>query len=262
MMWYGNNNNIRNISINGTTIPMVDHTKFLGVYLDSDLSWNTHVNYVLDKIWGNKRLLACGRNLLDNHSLKNIYYAHIHSHLTYGITVWGSMTSKTQLNDLKKVQNQCIRIINKESITSDITGQYEKLKVLKLDQLVKLQLCKLGHMISHNQLPTPIHNMFESKGGRKTHHYPTKGKHIPNIQTHSSEIFNKSFMCRSLMEYNLLPQHLRVNTPYKCFVRIYKAMLDTNFQVSRPSGWSTEIYWHSIWWNSNPTKIGLIALQY
>ena len=110
---------------------------------------------------------SCIRNLLDTHSLINIYYAHIHSHLSYAITVWGSMSSKTQLNGLRKVQNQCIRIINKESTTSDITGQYEKLKVLTVDQLVKLHLCKLGHMISHKQLPTPIHNMFEAKGGKK-----------------------------------------------------------------------------------------------
>ena len=169
--------------------------------------------------------------MLDKHSLKNIYYAHIHSHITYALTAWGSMVSKAQLNDLEKIQNQCIRIINKESATSDITGQYEKLRILKLDQLVKLHLCKLGHMISHDQLPIPIHRMFKARGGKKSHHYPTRRKHIPNIQTHSSEIFNKSFMCRSLMEYNLLPQHLRTNVPYQRFVLNYKAMLNTNFQA-------------------------------
>ena len=149
----------------------------------------------------------------------------------YALTAWGSMVSKAQLNDLEKIQNQCIRIINKESATSDITGQYEKLRILKLDQLVKLHLCKLGHIISHDQLPIPIHRMFKARGGKKSHHYPTRRKPIPNIQTHSSEIFNKSFMCRSLMEYNLLPQHLRTNVPYQRFVSNYKAMLNTNFQA-------------------------------
>ena len=38
------------------------------------------------------------------------------------------MASKTELNDLRKIQNQCICIINKKSATSDIAGQYEKLK--------------------------------------------------------------------------------------------------------------------------------------
>ena len=163
--------------------------------------------------------------------MKNIYYSHIHSHITYALTAWGSMASKAQLNDLKQIQNQCIQIINKESATSDITEQYEKLRILKLDQLVKLNFCKLGHMISHNQLLTPIHRMFKAKGGKKSHHYPTRRKHIPNIQVHSSETFNKCFMCRSLMEYNILPQDLRAHIPYKRFVLNYKALLNTNFQA-------------------------------
>ena len=163
--------------------------------------------------------------------MKNIYYAHIHSHITYALTAWESMVSKTELNDLRKIQNQCIRIINKKSATSDITGQYEKLKILKLDHLINLQLCKLGHMISHDQLSIPIHRMFEAKGGKKLHCYPTRRKHIPNIQAHPSETFNKSFMCRSLVEYNLLPQHLRINVPCRCFITSYKTMLYNNFQA-------------------------------
>ena len=110
-----------------------------------------------------------------------MYYAHIHSHIMYTLTARGSMVSKAQLNDFRKIQNQCIQIINNESATSDITGQYEKLRILKLDQLVKLHLCKLGHMIRHDQLPIPIHRMFKARGGKKSHCYPNRRKHIPNI---------------------------------------------------------------------------------
>ena len=141
------------------------------------------------------------------------------------------MATRNELNDLKKIQNQCIHIINKKSATSDIAGQYETLKILKLDHLINLHLCKLGHMISHDQLPILIHRMFEAKGGKKLHHYLTQRKHIPNIQAHSSEIFNKSFMCRSIMEYNLLPQHLRINIPCQHFITNYKTMLNNNFQA-------------------------------
>ena len=210
---------------------MVRYTKFLNVDPDDDLTWHVHINHILDKIHANKWLLTCGKSLLDKHSLKNIYYAHVHSHITYSLAVWGSMVSKAQLNDLRKVQNQYIWIINKKSATSDITGQYENLRILKLDELVKLHLCELGHMISHNQLPIPIHKMFDERGGKKSHHYPTQRKNIPNIQAHASEVFNKSFMCRSLMEYNLLPQQLRKNIPYLHFASNCKAFLTTNFQA-------------------------------
>ena len=166
-MVFGKNEIDFNIDVEGVIIPLVKHTKFFGVYLDNELSWRVHVNHVLDKIQANKRLLSHGWNLLDCHTLRNIYYAHIHSHISYGLTVWGSMASKAQLSDLKKVQNQCIRIINKRPITSDITGQYEELKILNVETLIKLHLSKLGHMISHSQLPTPIHKIFNDKGGLK-----------------------------------------------------------------------------------------------
>ena len=108
MIWFGKNSNSINMKIEDIIIPIVKYTKFLGVYLDDELTWHAHINHILDKIQTNKRLLACGRNFLDNHSLKNIYYAHIHSHITYALTAWGSMVSKAEFNDLRKIQNQCI----------------------------------------------------------------------------------------------------------------------------------------------------------
>ena len=172
----------------------------------------------MDKIQANKHLLSLGKNLLDHHTLKNIYYAPIHSHISYGLTVWGSMASKAQLSNLKKVQNQCIWIVNKKPITSDITGQYEELKILNVETLIKFHLCKLGHTISNSQLPTPIHKIFNDKGGLKTHRYPTRRKNAPNIQVHTLELFNKSFMCRGQVEYNLLPQYSKENLPNKSYV--------------------------------------------
>ena len=231
IMLFGKNNIDFIIDIEEVIIPLVKHTKFLGVYLDNELSWQVHVNHVLDKIQDNKCLLSLGQNLLDHHTLKNIYYAHIHSHISYGLTVWGSMASKTQLSDLKKVQNQCIRMINKRPITSDITDQYEELKILNVGTLIKLHLCKLGHMISHSQLSIPIHKIFNDKGGLKRHRYPTRRKNTPNIQAHTLELFNKSFICRGLVEYNLLPQYLKENLLYKRFDAKCKKHLTNNFQT-------------------------------
>ena len=231
IMLFGKNKIDFNIDIEGEIIPLVKHTKFLGVYLDNELSWQVHINHVLDKIQANKHLLSLRQNLLDSLTLKNTYYAHIHLHISYGLTVWGSMASKAQLCNLKKVQNLCIQIINKRTITSDITGQYEELKIFNVETLIKLHLCKLGHMISHSQLPTPIHKIFNDKGGLKRHRYPTRRKNTPNIQVHTLELFNKSFMCRGLVEYHLLPQYLKENLLYKRFVVKCKIHLTNNFQA-------------------------------
>ena len=104
MNFWSSNTNF-SITVDGSPIPVVSHTKFLGVHLDSELSWHIHLNTLIEKIQTNKCLLSLGRNLLDTYSLKNIYYAHIHSHLIYTITAWGSMASPSKIKELAKLQS-------------------------------------------------------------------------------------------------------------------------------------------------------------
>ena len=66
----------------------------MGVTIDDNLNWSCHINYLYSKLLANKRLLQNAKKLLTSTTLKLIYYAHIHSHLTYGLTVWGNMISK------------------------------------------------------------------------------------------------------------------------------------------------------------------------
>ena len=64
-------------------------TKFLGINLDNNLSWGHHFNILYNKLLLNRRLLALSKNTLSIMAALSIYYAHIYSHLTYTIVVWG-----------------------------------------------------------------------------------------------------------------------------------------------------------------------------
>ena len=96
------------VSVNGRKIPLVRSTKFLGVYIDNMLSWHPHINHVMEKLNNNRRLLQLGKKLLNTHCKRNIYFGHIHSHLVYGILIWGSMVNESQLNGFRKIQDHCI----------------------------------------------------------------------------------------------------------------------------------------------------------
>ena len=62
-----------NVTVDGTTIPQVSSTRFLGVLVDEELSWDQHVLYVIEKIQSNKHLISLSRNLLPTHCLHSIY---------------------------------------------------------------------------------------------------------------------------------------------------------------------------------------------
>ena len=97
--------------MNNFNIPIVSNTMFLGVHLDNQITWTVHINGLLEKIHLNRQMLSLGKNLLDRNSLWSVYFGHIHSHLNYGLTVWGSILSASQLSDLWKAQDECINIV-------------------------------------------------------------------------------------------------------------------------------------------------------
>ena len=116
--WPVNDTNTSTIKIMDVEIPVVQLTKFLGVYLDDKLKWEYHANQVYDKIQANKQLLNISKNFLDVQMMIKIYYAHIYSHLRYRLVVWGSMMTKTSKNELEKLQKACIHLVNKRKKNS------------------------------------------------------------------------------------------------------------------------------------------------
>ena len=103
MNFWQNGNNMK-LDIDDIPVPIVTTTKFLGVYLDNQLNWKLHTTILFNKIQSNKYLLSISKNLLNEQSLRSIYFAHIYSHLNYSLVTWGSMISNTRNKHLPNVQ--------------------------------------------------------------------------------------------------------------------------------------------------------------
>ena len=101
----------RNICANNTRLPDVMHTKFLGIWLDPKLLWEHHLSRLFLKLNTNMNLLKSTKFYLSPHARKNLYYAQIYSHMTYGIVLWGNMIKKEQLYKLQKYQNKCFTLL-------------------------------------------------------------------------------------------------------------------------------------------------------
>ena len=216
------------ITLNDEPIPMVNTTKFLGVYIDKTLSWHHHANHVIEKLNNNKQLLTMSKNLLNQQCHKNIYYGHIHSHLTYGLTVWCSMINASQMATLEKIQDQCVLLVIGKKNFATISTAYKTLSILQFKDLVKHKLCKLAHSIQYKSILLPLITLFSSHGRQKTHRYPTRNKNIPNVQHHHTQTFNRSFMCHSLMEYSKLPIYIKNEKSPKRFKILLKKYLGSN----------------------------------
>ena len=102
------------IQINKKAIQQVQYVKYLGVLIDSQLTFAQHIASVVKKVSRVTGLMYRIRNCVDNQTLKMIYYSLIYSHLLYGIPIWGN-ADEVHISPLYILQKKAIRlIVNKD----------------------------------------------------------------------------------------------------------------------------------------------------
>ena len=81
-------------------------------------------------------------------ALLKLYYALIHSHLLYGLAIWGS-TFPSNLNKLASLRNKAVKLVTGGKYQDHGTPFYSQLNVLKLLDLVKHETAKIVHCHLH-----------------------------------------------------------------------------------------------------------------
>ena len=167
-------------------------------------------------------LLVHAKHLLPMDALRKIYFAHIYTHLTYSLVVWGSMINKSSYNSLYKLQKECVKLMANVPKSSCVEPIFDRLNLIRLSDLIGNELKKLGYKVAHKLFPEPLIELFQINGGRKKHRYETHQKGIPSVQNHSTFLFNKSFLCKCLSLYSKLPNSVRQKSSLNGFYRIIR----------------------------------------
>ena len=221
------------IEIQDITIHPSKNCKFLGIILDDKLDWTPHINDRILKIKCNKNMLQTSVNCLTPSAKKLIYYGQIHSHLIYCLLVWGSFCKKGDLTWLSKAQNKCVKLIEPKS---DLNAIYKKHKIMKIDELIKLEEIKFGYKQINKLLPKRLQYIVDhdSKGLTltKKHTYNTRNKRIPNCPNSHNHKYRNSFLNKGIISFSNLPYQTKckrtINAVISCFK---KAIFDQNKNV-------------------------------
>lgn len=212
-------NNNKRSTFNGTIaayekeIKRVPNTKFLGIYIDELLNWNKHVQHLSLKVSSGIYSLNMVKNMIPLDSKKLLYFANIQSHLRYALSVWGPLTSSSNIKKLQIQQNRAIRALFVIKKRSRLLPYYKQAKILNIENLMALELTKISYRYVNNALPTRIINLFE----HETHEYNTRYRHFPQAITHSVHIYNKSFLARAPHLWLQLTTSLRNSESIKTF---------------------------------------------
>jgi len=97
------------VKLNGTPITKVTNCRYLGLYIDSNLNWTYHIDYIYNKLLKFVGIFYKLRNKLPSVILRAIYFAFVHPHLLYGIELYAN-TGSTHLSKLETLNNRLLRI--------------------------------------------------------------------------------------------------------------------------------------------------------
>ena len=196
------------------------------MWLDHHLNWFTYIEKLIIRLKRNINLLKHSKNLMTKDSKRLVYFAHIQSHIKYGIVLWGNAMSQDQISKLTKIQTKCISYI-------DQTCDFKSLKILKISSIIDLENCKFGYKLINGILSIKIEECCLYDNNRqsltKTHGYYTRNKKIPNVPIKMNKQYRASFLNKGSQSLLKLPMEIREKPNLRSFTKALKSHLFTSY---------------------------------
>jgi hypothetical protein len=183
------------VTYNDKKVTTVDSTKFLGLTLDSLLSWRKHIEAIIPKLNAATFAIRVLQPLLSLDSLKLIYYSYFHSILSYGIIFWGNTPHN---NVIFKMQKKIIRIMTGIRNRDSCREYFKRLEILPLQSqyLLSLLLFVTEHT-EYFRLNSEIHS------------FNTKNKYNFHLPPAKLTIFQKGPYYSGIRAFNNLPTYVK-----------------------------------------------------
>ena len=112
------------------------------------------------------------------------------------------------------------------SRTDPLNTTYKKYRILKLDDVIDLELKKFGDKLYHNLLPSNLlHELKTDSDGRtlaKQHCYNTRNKKILKLPRFNKKTYQNSFLVQSIKKFSKLPTELKNSINIEQFTRKVK----------------------------------------
>ena len=216
-----------NINIDGISIERVNENKFLGVIIDENINWKTHIKNTLNKLSRSISILSKAKHVLDRNSLRILYCSLVLPYLNYCSEVWGN-TYKCSLNAITILQKRAIRIINNAGFRDHTNALFIKSKIIKFVDIVEYKTAQIMYKARNNQLPGNIQKLFFERDGR----YNLRGE--ANLKTLRARTTMKSFCIsiRGVKLWNSLDAGLQQCFSVNQFKKRYKEHLFKRYNTT------------------------------
>ena len=169
------------LKIQKKAISQKQSVKYLGIMIDSGLTWHDHIDTLSKKISRSIGLLYKIRHFVNKNIMKMLYYSLIFSHLTYAIENWGS-ADNIHLNRLLIIQKRAVRILSNSNRRQDDYSfipsdpLFFKMEILKVYDIFKIRIAKFIFKSLDKSTPSNFHSWFNLT--KDIHNHNTRSKYI------------------------------------------------------------------------------------
>ncbi|PNF23822.1 hypothetical protein B7P43_G15913 [Cryptotermes secundus] len=185
---------VLNIGYNGKYIEETVNTKFLGLQIDSHLSWSNHIDKLIPKLSGACYAVRSMFHVSNTETLKLIYFAYFHSVMKYGIIFWGNSSYSQKIFILQK---KIVRIMAGVKPRESCKNIFKRLEILTLpcEYIFSLMI-----FIVKNQEFFPTNSTI--------HNVNTRNKNQLHRPVASLSCFQKSAYYTGIKIFNNLPPNI------------------------------------------------------
>ncbi len=174
------------IYLNGQAVDQIRNTsneqsfKFLGIHIDENLSWKYHIQKVCKKITSANYIINKVKNLIPSSTLKTLYSSLVHSHINYGLQIWGR---SKYIDKVIKSQKKAIRIIHSKPFNYHTEPLFKFSRILKVQDQYTVNVLIFMHKLKYHKLPASFNTLEYFKYREQPFTRQTKLANCPRART-------------------------------------------------------------------------------
>ena len=197
------------LKLNGKQLSINKGVKYLGIYIDSNLSFTNHLEQLCRKLRNANGAISKIRHVASYPVLKSVFNSLFSSHISYACQSWAQ---NTNLNSSRvfKLQKAALRLLTFSEFQTPSQPLFYQLKILKISDLVKLRNLILIHEILNAFSPADISNTFNLNYYNNSHN--TRGRTIGLLvkpQCRTTKFGLNSVTFQSISHWNDLQCHYK-----------------------------------------------------
>ena len=208
------------LSFFGAVVKEVHSHKHVGLWLDDNLGWNTHINEIETKSSKRLNLLMGFKYRLSRKTIENMYQVFIRPILEYGNVVWVA-ASENLLLKLDKIEIRALRLTCGATYRSSINLLYEDAQWQSLESRRESHCLKMMFKIVKGLCPAYLSKLLPRQV-QDGHGFNLRNQNDYVIPKFRLSILKNSFLLKTLYKWNQLPASVHNSDSVASFHRNLK----------------------------------------